>query len=385
MIKNICIVIGSRANYSSIKSVMDSIKNDERLSLQVVLTTSSILERYGNVSKLVVKDGFKISQKIFNLIEGENPLTMAKSTGLALIELASVFETIKPDSVFAVGDRFEIMSIVLAASYMNIPIAHTMGGEVTGTIDESIRHAITKFSHIHFPATKKSAERIKKLGEKKENIFHVGCPRIDYVREVLKKKKLVFDQNYINQGVGTKIDINKPFIILSYHPVTTEFNEVQKQTKIILDCVDRINLPVIILWPNADAGSSQIAKIIRIYREKGLLKNAHFYKNLPTEIYISLLDKALCILGNSSSGIREGNYIGVPCVNIGTRQNSRERGENVIDVGYERSKILDALKKQIKIGKYKQGIIYGNGDAGKKIVKILKKITHLNIQKKITY
>ena len=363
---------------------MQNLKSDNNFKLQIILTTSSVLERYGDVSKLVKKDGFVIDQKIYNLVEGENPQTMAKSTGLALVELSSVFERLKPDLVFAVGDRFEIMSIVLAATYMNIPLAHTMGGEVTGTIDESIRHAITKFAHLHFPATKKSADRIKKLGERKENIFNVGCPRIDYVREVLKKKKSI-DKTFLDQGVGSRIDINKPFIILSYHPVTTEFDNIQFQTKIILDCINSINIPVIILWPNADAGSSDIAKIMRIYREKGLLKKAHFYKNLPTDIYIRLMDNTLCIIGNSSSGIREGNYIGVPCVNIGSRQNSRERGENVIDVGYEKSKIIDALKKQIKIRKYKQGIIYGNGDAGKKIVKILKKITHLNIQKKITY
>ncbi len=384
MLKKICIVLGSRANYSSIKSVMECLKNDSNFKLQIILTTSSVLERYGNVGKLVKKDGFSINQRIYNLIEGENPQTMAKSTGLALIELSSAFDKLKPDLVFAVGDRFEIMSTVLAATYMNIPLAHTMGGEVTGTIDESIRHAITKFAHLHFPATRKSADRIKKLGERKENIFNVGCPRIDYVREVLEKKESI-DKTFLDQGVGSRININEPFIILSYHPVTTEFDKIQFQTKIILDSINSINIPVIILWPNADAGSSDIAKIIRIYREKGLLKKAHFYKNLPTDIYIRLMDNTLCIIGNSSSGIREGNYIGVPCVNIGSRQNSRERGINVLDVGYEKNKIIKAIEKQISVAKYKKGKLYGNGDAGKKIVKILKKITYLNIQKKISY
>lgn len=384
MLKKICIVLGSRANYSSIKSVMQCLKNDSNFKLQIILTTSSVLERYGNVSKLVTKDGFSIDQKIYNLIEGENPQTMAKSTGLALIELSSAFDKLKPDLVFAVGDRFEIMSIVLAATYMNIPLAHTMGGEVTGTIDESIRHAITKFAHLHFPATKKSAERIEKLGENKETIFNFGCPRIDYVKEVLKKKNSI-DKTFLDRGVGISVDISKPFIILSYHPVTTEFEKIQKQTKIILDCLGSMEIPLIILWPNADAGSSNIAKTIRIYREEGRLTNAHFYKNLPTDVYINLLDKALCIVGNSSSGIREGNYIGVPCVNIGSRQSSRERGKNVIDVGYEKDKIINAIKKQIKVGKFKRGNLYGNGSAGEKIVNTLKKISHIKIQKKISY
>ncbi len=384
MLKNICFVIGSRANYSSIKSVMLAVKSDRKLNFQLILTTSSVLSRYGDVSDLIEKDGFIIDEKVFNLIEGESPLTMAKSTGLCLIELSTIFSKLKPDLVFAVGDRFEIMAVVLAASYMNIPLAHTMGGEVTGTIDESIRHAITKFSHIHFPATKESAKRIQKLGEKKENIYFVGCPRIDYVKEVLSKKRKVNDK-ILEQGVGVKINTNKPFIILSYHPVTTEFNKTEEQTSIILDCINKLDVPTIILWPNADAGSSKIAKIIRVYREKGLLKNAHFYKNLPTEIYIKLLDKCMCIVGNSSSGIREGNYIGVPCVNIGSRQNQRERGGNVLDVPFEKKKIIKSINKQIKIGKFEKGSLYGDGNAGKKIIKIIKSLSNIKVQKKITY
>ena len=271
MLKKICFVIGSRANYSSIKSVMTAVKSDRKFSFQLVLSTSSVLQRYGDVSNLIQNDGFSIDEKIFNLIEGETPLTMAKSTGLCLIELSSVFSRLKPDLVLAVGDRFEVMAVVLAASYMNIPIAHTMGGEVTGTIDESIRHAITKFSHIHFPATKEAAERIRKLGENKDNIFYVGCPRIDYVKEVLSKKR-IYNKNILSQGVGIKFDINKPFIILSYHPVTTEFEKIDSQTRQILDCVNTLDIPTIILWPNADAGSSKIAKLFRVYRENKLLK-----------------------------------------------------------------------------------------------------------------
>tara|TARA_X000000950_G_scaffold214835_1_gene258514 strand:+ start:39102 stop:40256 length:1155 start_codon:yes stop_codon:yes gene_type:complete len=384
MLRRICFVIGSRANYSSIKSVMTAVKIDRKLTFQLILSTSSVLQRYGDVSDVIEKDGFKVNEKIFNLIEGETPLTMAKSTGLCLIELSSIFSRLKPDLVFAVGDRFEVMAVVLAASYMNIPIAHTMGGEVTGTIDESIRHAITKFSHIHFPATKEAAKRIQKLGEEKSKIFYVGCPRIDYVKEVLSKKR-IYNKNILSQGVGIKFDINKPFIILSYHPVTTEFEKIDLQTRQILDCVNTLDIPTIILWPNADAGSSKIAKLFRVYRENKLLKKAHFYKNLPTDLYINLLDKCLCIVGNSSSGIREGNYLGVPCVNIGSRQNSRERGRNVINVPFEKKKIINAIKVQIKNGKYKEGKLYGDGTASQKIISVLKNVSSIKIQKQITY
>ena len=183
MLRRICFVIGSRANYSSIKSVMSAVKADRKLTFQLILSTSSVLQRYGDVSNVIDKDGFKVDEKIFNLIEGETPLTMAKSTGLCLIELSSIFSRLKPDLVFAVGDRFEVMAVVLAASYMNIPIAHTMGGEVTGTIDESIRHAITKFSHLHFPATKEAAKEFKSLVRKRVKSFMLVAPELTMLKK----------------------------------------------------------------------------------------------------------------------------------------------------------------------------------------------------------
>ena len=276
MLKKICFILGSRANYSSIKAVMSEIQKDTFFDLQLILTTSSILSRYGDITDIVKNDGFKINEKIFTLIEGETPSTMAKSTGLGLIEISSCFSRLKPDLVFVVGDRFETMSSALAASYMNIPIAHTMGGEVTGTIDESIRHALTKLSHLHFPASKDAATRLEKLGERKDLIFNVGCPRIDFVKEVLNQNN-VLDEEILMKGVGEKIDINDPFLILSYHPVTTEYGKIDKQMRIILSVIDKIRYPTIILWPNADAGSADIAKVIRIFRENNKLKNARFF------------------------------------------------------------------------------------------------------------
>lgn len=384
MLKKICFILGSRANYSSIKTVMSEIRKDSFFDLQLILTTSSILPRYGDISEIIKNDGFKINEKIFTLVEGETPATMAKSTGLALIEISSCFSRLKPDLIFVVGDRFETMSPALAASYMNIPIAHTMGGEVTGTIDESIRHALTKLSHLHFPASKEAKKRILMLGEKQKTVFNVGCPRIDFVKEVIMKKKLI-DKKILMRGVGKKIDINRPFLVLSYHPVTTEYGRIDKQMRIILSVIDEIGFPTIILWPNADAGSADIAKVIRIFRENNKLNNARFFKNLPTETYIQIINKTHCLIGNSSSGIREGNFIGVPCVNIGTRQQGRERGDNVIDVDLNKKKITDAIFKQIKKKKFNQGKVYGNGNAAKKIIKILKKIENIEIQKRIAY
>lgn len=384
MIKKICVVIGSRANYSSIKSLMSELKTDKHFELQIILTTSSVLNRYGNVSTLIKNDGFKVNEEIYNLIEGENTLTMAKSTGLAVVEIANTFQRLCPDLVIVIGDRFEVMATAISASYMNIPIAHTMGGEVSGTIDESLRHAITKLSHIHFPATKKSAKRIEKLGEISKNIFCVGCPRIDYVKSVLLQRKPISEKIF-STGVGNKFNLSENFIICSFHPVTTEFSDVKNQVRIILDVLDQFNINSIILWPNADAGSSEIATEIRKYRENNKLQKSYFFKNLPTDIYIRLLDKCSAIVGNSSSGIREGSYIGVPCVNVGTRQNFREKDINVVDVNFQYEDIRRALKSQVNIRKYKKGNLYGDGNAAKKIIKVLKKIKRIDIQKRITY
>ena len=381
--RKICVVIGSRANYSSIKSAMTAIQNHPNLELQLVLGASAILDRYGTVAEQIKEDGFEPLAEVFMLIEGENPTTMAKSTGVGLMELPTIFERIKPDIVLTVGDRFETMATTLASAYMNIPIAHTMGGEVSGTIDESIRHAVTKFSHIHFPASAEAKERIIKLGEREKDVYNVGCPRIDLVANILNNGVENLNQS-LSDGVGDKIDINDSFVLVSQHPVTTEYGEGEKQIQMTLEAVREAALPAIILWPNADAGSDDISKGIRKWRENGLDNKMHFYKNLPIDHYITLMKKTSCLVGNSSSGIREGAFIGTPVVNIGSRQDMRERGENVLDVPYDKKMIYQAIDRQINHGPYKPEPIYGDGSAGKKIASILSKC-NWKIQKTITY
>lgn len=383
--KKICTVIGSRANYSSIKSALVSINENPDLELQIVLGASAILERYGSVDKLIEQDGFTIDAKVNMLIEGETLATMAKSTGLGLLELPSVFERLKPDVVITVGDRFETMATTIAAAYMNITVAHTMGGEVTGTIDESIRHAVTKFAHIHFPASLEARNRIIKLGEKEENVYLAGCPRIDLVKEILEDNNKSVLENIFDTGVGTPFDLKNPFLIVSQHPVTTEFGKAKEQILNTLEAVEKTEIPSIVLWPNADAGSDDIAKSIRSWREKGKGRRMYFFKNLPIQTYIHLMKTTSCLVGNSSSGIREGAFIGTPVVNIGTRQSGRERGTNVLDVTSESDEIFQAIQKQLTHGRHKQNTLYGNGESGKKIAEVLANIDTLNVQKRITY
>jgi UDP-hydrolysing UDP-N-acetyl-D-glucosamine 2-epimerase len=382
--RKICVVIGSRANYSSIKSAMRAIQDHPDLELQVIASASALIDRYGAVVDLIERDGFKPAAKVYMLVEGETPATMAKSTGLGLLELPTIFDQLQPDIVLTVGDRFETMATTLAAAYMNIPLAHTMGGEVTGTIDESIRHAVTKFAHIHFPACSDARDRIIKLGERPNDVHLVGCPRIDLVAEVLERDKNGLGPDLFKEGVGGKFDLHQPFLMLSQHPVTTEYGAGERQITETLMAIQQIGLPTVALWPNADAGSEDIARGMRKFREHYDDSNIHFFKNLPTDVYISLMRRTACLVGNSSSGIREGAYIGTPTVNIGSRQDMRQRGHNVIDVGNDREEIADAIQQQLDHGRYDSEPIYGDGHAGVRIADVLSTCSW-QLQKRITY
>lgn len=385
--KKICVFCGSRANYSSIKSVMKAVTEHPSLELQVVLGASALLDRFGNIKDLVQKDGFKIDYTFHNIVEGENPVTMAKSTGLGTIEMAMVLDNLKPDYVVIVGDRFEMMAVTIAAAYMNIRVAHTMGGEVTGTIDESIRHAITKFAHVHFPANENSRERIIKMGEDPQYVFNVGCPRTDLVAEELENDSYKELENLFKDygGVGSgEFDLRQPFLLVSQHPVTTEFGSNRSQIEATLEALDRLKLPTLMLWPNSDAGSDDISKGIRTFRERYKPEWLRVFKNLPTKIYIHLMNTTACLVGNSSSGLREGGFIGTPVVNIGTRQNKRLRTDNVYQADYNADSIETGIRHQLANGKYKSDLLYGDGKAGKKIADVLASVNP-PIQKVIQY
>ena len=363
---------------------MRAIQRHPYLELQLILGASAILDRYGAVIKLIEQDGFEPSARVHMLIEGETPATMAKSTGLGLMELPTLFEQLCPDVVLTVGDRFETMATTLAAAYMNIPVAHTMGGEVSGTIDESIRHAVTKFAHIHFPACEGARERIIKLGELPQHVHTVGCPRIDLVADILNGEERALESQLFDSGVGESFDFKQPFVLVSQHPVTSEYGAGEAQITMTLQAVRELALPAIVLWPNADAGSDDIARGMRKWREQKLDRHMHFFKNLPIETYVRLMRRTACLVGNSSSGIREGSYIGTPVVNIGTRQTARDRGSNVMDVGYDKDEIKAAIARQIDRGRYSMEPIYGDGRAGERIADILS-TEDVNVQKCITY
>jgi UDP-hydrolysing UDP-N-acetyl-D-glucosamine 2-epimerase len=381
--RKVCVVVGSRANYSSIKSAMRAVEAHPELELQLVVGASALLDRYGTVLDVIEADGFEPAERVFMLIEGETPSTMAKSTGLGLLELPTAFERLEPDVVITVGDRFETMATALAATYMNIPLAHTMGGEVSGNIDESIRHAVTKFAHIHFPACSDAAERIVRMGEDPATVHVVGCPRMDLVAEVLAAPTDGLSAIFA-EGVGGSFDLDQPFVLVSQHPVTTEYGDGERQITETLRAVADVGLPAIVLWPNADAGAEDVARGIRKFREHEDDSRLHFFKNLPTDDYVRLMKRTACIVGNSSSAIREGSFIGTPAVDIGVRQAGRQRGSNVTAAGYDRARIADAVRRQVEHGPYESEPIYGDGHAGERIADVLSRV-EVTVQKRITY
>jgi UDP-hydrolysing UDP-N-acetyl-D-glucosamine 2-epimerase len=383
-VRKVCIFIGSRANYSSIKSVMRAVMAHPDLELQLVVGASALLDRFGAAVDVIEADGFTVNARVSMIVEGETPATMAKSTGLGLLELPTTFEQLKPDVVVSVGDRFETMATAIAAAYMNIPVAHTMGGEISGTIDESIRHAVTKLAHIHFPANQAAADRIIRMGEPPDTVHTVGCPRIDLVSEIARGHAALDDSWLERDGVGAHIDLNKPFLLVNQHPVTTEYGAGKEQIRETLEALDELKMPTIMLWPNVDAGSEDIATGMRTFRETRKPKYIRFYKNFPIETYVRLMLSCACVVGNSSAPIREGAFLGVPAVNIGTRQTGRDRGPNVVDVGYDRREIGEAIRRQLARGRYPSDALYGDGGAGSRIADLIARVP-LSVQKRLVF
>jgi len=383
--RKVCVVIGSRANYSSIKSVMCAVRANPDLQLQLVVGASALLDRFGAVVDVIEADGFEPDAKVTMIVEGETPGTMAKSTGLGLLELPTLLELLKPNVVISVGDRFETIATAIAAAYMNIPVAHTMGGEISGTIDESVRHAVTKLSHVHFPANRQAADRIIRMGEDPSTVHAVGCPRIDLVAEIVEKDGALGATDWLDrEGAGAHIELNKPFLLVTQHPVTTEYGQGEAQINETLAALQELRMPTIMLWPNADAGSEDTARGMRKFREKHRPDYIRFYKNFPIETWVRLMLASACVVGNSSAPIREGAYIGVPAVNIGTRQRGRDRGGNIVDVGYDRSEIVAAVRAQIARGRYASNHLYGDGQAGGRIASVLAEAP-LTVQKRLMY
>jgi UDP-hydrolysing UDP-N-acetyl-D-glucosamine 2-epimerase len=382
--RKICVVVTARPSYSRIKTALAAIKEHPALELQLVVAASALLDRYGSAVNYIEKDGFEITAKVFNVLEGENLTAAAKTTGIGILELSTVFDNLQPDIVVTIADRFETMATAISASYMNIPLAHVQGGEVTGNIDEKVRHAITKLSDYHFVASEDARQRVLKLGENPEMVFNTGCPSIDLAAQVKENPELNFDPYSKYGGVGNKPDLSNGYLVVMQHPVTNEYQASRQHIEETLKALEHTNKPVLWFWPNVDAGADGTSAGIRTYRELHKPQNMHFFKNMEGEDFLRLLVNADCLIGNSSVGIRECAYLGVPVINIGTRQHKRNRGNNLLDVDYHAQEIQIALNTILAKPKPNASMIYGGGKAGQKIAETLAGIP-LVFHKTITY
>jgi UDP-hydrolysing UDP-N-acetyl-D-glucosamine 2-epimerase len=383
--RKICVVITARPSYARIRTALEAIRDHKDLELQLVVAASALLDRYGNAVKVIEQEGFKIDRTVHMILEGENLVTSAKSTGIGLSELATVFNDLKPDAVVTIADRYETIATSIAAAYMNIPLVHVQGGEVTGSIDEKTRHANTKLADIHLVSCDAARVRVIKMGENPESVFVTGCPSIDLAKEALSEEprdlaKLAASYT----GVGAPADVSKPYIVVLQHPVTTEYKSALSQMQATLEAVRASGKKTFWFWPNVDAGSDGASKAIRTFRENHPETDIHFYKNMRPKDFLSLLINSRGIIGNSSVAIRECSYLGVPAINIGSRQNRRDRGRNVIDAGHDPNEISAAIEKIWNQTERLRDEVYGDGSAGRNIADVLAKVP-LSIEKTLTY
>lgn len=379
--RKICVVLVDRANYGRLKPVMQSIVDHPQLQLQVVAAGTMVLERFDMPVNVVRKDGFSVDAEIYIELEGSNPATMAKSVGFGLLEFAGEFGRLQPDVVLLIGDRYEALAAAIAAAYMNICIAHVQGGEVSGSIDESARHAITKFSHYHFPSTYRAADYIVRMGEAPETILSVGCPSSDLARTM---DRTLLPDIINGQGSGTEIDPSKPYLLVVFHPTTTEYGGENKQMLRLLQALAEIEQPTVLLWPNIDAGSNHVSKTIRKFRDAVKPNWLRTIINLPPENYLRVLAGAACAIGNSSSFVRDAGFFGTPVVLVGNRQQGREVDRHVAHVPPETDEIVAAVREKLEHGAYPPSTLYGDGHVAPRIANGLARLS-IYQQKRLNY
>ena len=380
MRKKILFVTERRADYSKLRPVINEIKKSKKFDYYLVVTGSHLLKKHGYTINEIKNDGFHIYKKfkMFEENDDDSPATMTMAFGKAVINLTKIIKSLKPDLIFSGFDIGANFAAAIIGAHMNIHVAHLEGGEITGTIDESIRHAISKFAHIHFTSNKQATKRLIKMGELPKNIFTVGNPSLDVIKSIkfIPKKKLEDEFN---------INLEKPLLLVVQHTVTTEINEIDKYFSETINAIKDINIQTIIISGNVDAGSQKIKKIIKN-------SNISNYENLPFIKYISLLYYSSAIIGNSSSGIMEAPFLHIPSINVGTRQEGRVNTKSIINVKYDKNKIKMAINKALTDKKFlnsikKQKNQHGNGIASKKIIQILEKLNfeNISIQKKLAY
>jgi UDP-hydrolysing UDP-N-acetyl-D-glucosamine 2-epimerase len=373
MIKKIAVVITARASYARVKTFLVEANKSKKNKLYIILNSSSVLEKFGDITKILKKDNLKIYHKSFTSLEGISLSNQVKTTALNMIDLSVLFKEIKPNIVITIADRFETLATAITAAYLNIPLGHIQGGEISGSIDEKVRHSITKLADLHFVSTIKAKKNLVKMGEEENKVFVTGCPSIDIVKNI-KNLKLDFNPIEKYKGIGSNINFNEKYLVVMQHPVTTSYEKSTFQINETIKAIKKLNVQTVWMWPNIDIGSDTISKQLRLFREKNKKLKIHFFKNFSPEDFIKLCFNSHILIGNSSVGIRESSYMGINVINIGDRQKGRERGKNIVDVDYNSFEIEKAAKKYLsKRTVFRKNNLYGTGNAGKKILGIINK------------
>lgn len=359
--RKICFVITSFIHYSRSLLILEELKNRDDVDLHIAMAGAILLSKYAakdaNIRDILRNDGFNNVHEVYFNLDGGKKITQAKTAGLGIIEFSSFFNHIKPDLIVVRGDRFEILSAAVAAAYMNIPVAHVEGGDVSGTLDESVRHAITKLSHIHFATNEPAKNRILRMGERPDYVFNFGSPDIEVAQKMVEEgNNNGFD--FSKTGSGFDFVPGSDYMMITYHPVTTELDKLARNASMLLEIVHETGVPTLWFWPNFDVGSEEISHELRAFKDQTPDHKIKFMRHIHPRKFIHLLKNAKCFIGNSSAGIKECSYLGVPVVNVGSRQNNRLRSENVIDTDFDKDKIREAIQKQLKAGRYPVSDLY---------------------------
>lgn len=372
--RKVCVVLVDRANYGRLKPVMFAIRSHPELEMQVVAAGTMVLGRFGKAVDLVRKDGFAIDGEVYMELEGSTPNTMAKSVGFGVVEFSSEFQRLSPDVVLLIGDRYEALAAAIAAAYMNLCILHIQGGEVSGSIDESARHAISKFAQFHFPSTRRSAEYLMRMGEAPATVLGVGCPSSDLARMLPAEFPADLKVLINTTGSGATLDLEKPFQLVIYHPTTTAYGSETAQMEALLGALDQVKMQTLLLWPNIDAGSDAISKVVRVFRDHKAPTWLRTITNLLPEQYLHVLAKTACAIGNSSSFVRDASYFGTPVVLVGERQEGRETDVHVWPVPPRTELLVDAIRAQHDHGRYAKSMLYGDGEVAVRIAEGLARL-----------
>lgn len=341
----ILVPLVNRTNYSKIKPILSILRDDDKIDVDIVVSSAMISDRYGEAVKDVEKNGFKIHSHINCLLATDKPDSMGITSGLSMIQCSQLLLSISPDMLLIVGDRFDMFPFAISASYMNIPIAHIQGGEVSGSIDDKIRKMISIVSDIHFPATEKSKERLIDIGISSDTIYNFGCPIVEYISTLPINGG--FNEKKVGKFFKDGIDIssNEKYFLVMVHPETT--NEDDVDMGVVLDAVEKTGIKSIICYPNPDLHNSKILRSINRHKKN---KNFYMIKHAPLDGFVHMMANCACMIGNSSAGIREAASFGIPVINVGQRQINRERNTNTIDFECNYDKLLNEMKSIIRSG-----------------------------------